>query len=435
LKRAAQLGVFALALLTLAAVAAFVAKMAGALDPPGTPPLALDFDAFWTAARIACAQGARFAYDNRVVEAFERAHTTMTAPGYLAFYYPPSFLLLCLPLAALPYAGALLVFEAVQAALLLPALKRILDTANGNTRWGWLPVLAAPGFTMNVFSGQNGGLSAACLAGAMLTLERNPWLGGACLGLLSCKPQLAACVPVALLAARRWRAALAAAITAAMLALAATLVLGPGAWQGFLGNAPAARHDIETIAMKWPMMQSFYAGIRMAGFPAWAAYAGQAVIAPLALALLVSVCWRRPGRAGRDLGTPLGAGPELNAEPELSARPELGAGAEMAALSATALLVTPFLYDYDLVLLTVPIAWVAGDAARRGWLAGERAVVLACYLAPLAARACGLELGITVGPPLVLALLVVVARRASAPSPGAEFAPAGLADPGFAGAK
>ena len=383
LKRAAQLGVFGLALLTLAAVAAFVAKMAGALDPPGAMPLALDFDAFWSAARVALEQGARLAYDNGAIEAFERAHTDMTAPGYLAFYYPPSFLLLCLPLALLPYAVALLVFEGVQAALLWPALKRILDAGRPGAGWGWLPVLAAPGFTMNVFSGQNGGLSAACLAFAMLTLDRNPWLGGACLGLLSCKPQLAACVPVALLAARRWRAAVAAVVAGGVLAVLATAVLGVGAWQGFLQNAPAARGDIETIAMKWPMMQSFYAGIRMAGFSVHAGYAGQAALAAVALGLLVAVCWRRPG-----------------------------AGAEMAALAAAALLVTPFLYDYDLVLLVVPLAWVAGDASRHGWLPGEQAVLLACYLAPFAARACGLTLGIAIGPPLVLALLVVVARRA-----------------------
>ncbi len=376
--RAAQLGVFVLAALTLVAAAFFAMKMAGWLDPAGAKPLALDFDAFWSAARIAVLQGARPAYDNAVIEAFERAHTAMMAPGYLAFYYPPSFMLLCLPLALLPYAGALLAFEAVQAALLWPALKRILGRG-----WGWMPVLAYPGFAMNVFSGQNGGLSASCLAFALLTLERNPWVAGGCLGLLSCKPQLAACVPVALLAARRWQAAAAAAATAAALAGVATLVLGTGAWAGFLANAPAARTDIETLAIKWPMMQSFYAGIRMAGFPVWAGYAGQALVAGVALALLGRVCWRRRG-----------------------------AGPEMAALAVTALLVTPFLYDYDLVLLAAPIAWMAGDASRRGWLRGEKGLLLLCYLAPLGARAAGLALGVAIGPLLMLALLAAIARRA-----------------------
>ena len=383
---AAQLSVFALTVLIFGAFVLFALNMAGAMSPPGSLPLALDFDAFWSAARVTLQKGARLAYDNQAIEAFERAHTAMAKPGYLAFYYPPSFLLLCLPLALLPYTVALLGFEAVQAALLWPALKRILDGQRheSGAGWGWLPVLAYPGFAMNVFSGQNGGLTASCLAFALLTLDRNPWLGGVCLGLLSCKPQLAACVPVALLAARRWRAAVAAAGTAFVLAGAATLVLGLGAWQGFLANAPAARADIETLAIKWPMMQSFYGGLRLAGASAAVGYAGQAAVAAVALGVLAWICWRRRG-----------------------------AGPEMAALSVTALLVTPFLYDYDLVLMAPALAWLAGDRARRPLLTGEKILLLACYLAPLGARAAGLTLGVAIGPVLALALLTAVARRAA----------------------
>jgi hypothetical protein len=377
--KAWQLSVFGLALLMLAGVLAFAAQMAGLLSPAGARPLGLDFAAFWSGARIALHQGARLAYDNAVVEAFERAHTQLSGPGYLAFYYPPAFLLLCLPLAALPYTLALLVFETAQAALLWPALKRILGCG-----WGWLPVLAYPGFVMNVFSGQNGGLSASCLAFAMLTLDRRPWLGGMFLGLLSYKPQLAACVPVALLAGRRWRAAAAAAGTAAVLAGVATLVLGQGAWDGFLANAPLARHDIETLAIKWRMSQSFYGAMRLSGCGLQAGYLVQGSVAVLAVAVLAWIGWRRRG-----------------------------AGPDMAALSVTALLVTPFLYDYDLVLLAAPIAWLAGEASRTRWLAGERILLLLCYLAPLGARAAGMALGVTIGPPLVLAMLAAIARRAA----------------------
>ena len=343
--------------------------------------MALDFDAFWSASRIALQDGARAAYDNRAIEAFERAHTTMPQPGYLAFYYPPNFLLLCLPLAFLPYAAALLAFEGAQAALLWPALKRILGSS-----WGWAPVLACPGFAMNVFSGQNGGLSASCLAFGMLSLDRNPWLGGACLGLLSCKPQLAACVPVALLAGRRWRACAAAAATAALVMAVATLVLGTGAWAGFLANAPAARADIETLAIKWPMMQSPYAALRLAGLGAGAGYACQAVSAVLALGLLVFVSLKRRG-----------------------------AGFDIAALTVAAALVTPYLFDYDLVLLAVPMAWLAGQAASGAWRGGEKPLLALCYLAPFGARALGSKTGILIGPPLELALLAAICRRAAAP--------------------
>ena len=52
----------------------------------------------------------------------------MPAKGTLTFYYPPNFLLLCLPLAWLSYIAALVAFEAVQAALLWPAV--------ANASWG-----------------------------------------------------------------------------------------------------------------------------------------------------------------------------------------------------------------------------------------------------------------------------------------------------------
>jgi len=79
----------------------------------------------------------------------------------------------------------------------------------------------------------------------------------------------------------------------------------------------------------------------------------------------------------------------------------------------TALLVTPFLYDYDLVLMAPALAWLAGDDVRRRLAHGEIILLLACYLAPLGARAAGLELGITIGPVLALGLLAAIARRAA----------------------
>ncbi len=369
---------FGFALLGLVGLGAFVATMLGAFAPAGALPLALDFDSFWSAARVALQHGATAAYSETAIDAYQRAHTFMPARGTLTFYYPPSFLLLCLPLAALPYLAALFGFEAAQAALLWPLCKRIAGPG-----WSWLAVLSAPGFLMNVFSGQNGGLTASCLGAALLNLDRRPWLGGACLGLLSCKPQLALGVPVALLAARRAHAAVAAALTAAGLALAATGVLGVGTWRAFLANAAGARASIETLPIKWPMMQSFYGAARLAGLSSATAYGVQIVAAVAALGLLARLCRNRPG-----------------------------AGAEMAALAAASLLVTPYLYDYDLVVLVVPIAWLAGEARRTTWLWGEKALLLLLYLAPLGARAAGLELGLAIAPPLVLALLLAIARRA-----------------------
>jgi hypothetical protein len=379
-----ELAALLLAAFAILAVVSFIGKMLGAFDPPGALPLGLDFDAYWSAARIAATGHVRDVYDNRVIEAFQRAHTQLPGPGYLAFYYPPSFLLLCLPLALLPYVPALFIFVAAQAALLWPMLRRITVRAGG-AKLGWIPIVAMPGFLMNVAAGQNGGFSASCLAGAMLLLEERPYLGGACLGALACKPQLAAAAPLALLAARRWRALVGAGCTAITLAAASYVVLGQSAWAGFLANAPAARADIESLPIKWRFAQSFYAGIRLAGGGLALGYAGQALLAVTAIGIMSTLCWRRRG-----------------------------AGPEMAALAVAILLVTPFLYDYDLVLLAAPMAWLAGQGVRSGFLWGEKPLLLIVYLLPFAARAAGLELGVTLAPPFLLGLLLCVRRRAAA---------------------
>jgi hypothetical protein len=363
------------------ALAAFAARMAGLFDPPGALPAAIDVDAYWSAASLALQGHVRDAYNNTAIELFERAHTRISGPGYLAFYYPPSFLLLCLPLGLLPYLAGVLVFLGGQAALFWPVMRRVLVRAGGR-KLGWLPVLAMPAFLMNVFAGQNGGLSACCFGGAMLLLAERPVLAGVCLGALACKPQLALTAPLALLCARRWRALASAGVTAVILAALSWLVLGQAAWSGFFGNAAAARADIE-LPIKWHFAQSVYTAVRLAGGSLAAGYAVQAACAALAVAVLVSTCWRRRGPA-----------------------------AEMATLTVTAMLVTPYLYDYDLVVIAAPMAWLCGRGVKLGFLPGEKPLLLLMYLVPYAARGVSLATSVTLAPPLLAAMLFCVWRRA-----------------------
>jgi hypothetical protein len=376
-------------MLVAAVFVLFALDLAG-LDRSGGKPPAKDFVAFWAAARLALQGQTRALYDNAVIEAFERAHVDM-APGYYAFYYPPPFLLACLPLGWLPYVWSMAVFLAGQAAILWTALRRINPAP-----WAVLPILAFPGFLMNALSGQNGGLTASCFAGAMIFLQTRPLVAGACLGMLVYKPQMALAVPVALLAARRFRAAAAAAGTAAGLCIASFLAFGAAPWRGFLGNAGAARADLEHLHDKLYMMQSFYADLRLGGGSLAACYAGQAALACVALVLLAHVGWRRTG-----------------------------AGPEMAALAAASLLVTPFLYDYDLVVLAAPLAWMAATGARSGFRTGEVALAVLVYLLPLTNIVVRRHIGVPLGPPFILCLLIMIWRRGV--SPGAADGGRGVA--------
>ncbi|HTZ71315.1 MAG TPA: glycosyltransferase family 87 protein [Acetobacteraceae bacterium] len=352
---------------------------------PGVPALApgklgpTDFLAFWSAGRLALAGHPAAAWDLAQLAQVEHAVAAMEPRATLAFFYPPVFLLLCLPFAALPYFAGFAAFVGVQSAALLVALRRLLPA-----QAGWLPLLAFPGLLLNAATGQNGFISAACVAAAALLLDRRPVTGGAALGLMVFKPHLALCVPVALLAARRWQAAVAAAATASALLLMSWWVLGTASYQAFLNSLPQVRDALDNHREDWGKLQSIFTTVRLAGAPLAAAYVVQGILAAGVVIWLARLCWRRPG-----------------------------AGAEMAALGTAALLCTPHVLDYDLAITGVPLAWIAGRAAGSGWRPWEKSVAGAAYIWPLLARIATQDAHLAIGPFVLLGLLLLVARRAA----------------------
>ena len=371
-----------LAILTATAATAWVCLSRGGLDLLGKP-LGTDFVSFWAASRLALDGQAALAYDPAAHAAAQRALFPDERAGYFAFFYPPTFLVLCLPLAALPYLAALAAWLAAGFAALFACLRRVLPQG-----WAVLPIAAFPGVLVNAGHGQNGFLSGACLGGCMVLMQRRPFLAGACLGALAFKPHLLLAAPVALLAARRWTVAAGAATSALGLAAVSWLVLGEAAWGGFLRSSQLARATLEQGLVDHGKMQSVFAAVRLLHGEVWLAYAAQAVAGIAACALLARTAAVRPG-----------------------------AQAEGALLVAATLACTPFLLDYDLVCLALPIAWVAAEAQRTGWRPWEKGVLLAAYALPLASRPLAVLGGVPIAPVVLAALLLVVARRASQPRP------------------
>jgi alpha-1,2-mannosyltransferase len=150
--------------------------------------------------------------------------------------YPPTFLLLFLPFGMLPPVVSLAVFLSSGFIALLAAALR--DARRGQPRWivGFSLVLC-PAVPFNVMTGQNAFFTSALLVGGFGLIGRHPVVGGALLGILTFKPQLWLMVPVALLAARQWRALGAAAASALMLALLSLLVFGPEIWRAWIALA------------------------------------------------------------------------------------------------------------------------------------------------------------------------------------------------------
>lgn len=344
---------------------------------PSGVPLAADFTAFWTAAREALAGRPGAAYDPAVLHPAQVAAFGGRDFGYLGFFYPPGFLLALQPFGLLPREAAALLFLALTGAAYVLAVRPLLPKGAP-----WAVLIAYPGVLVCLDYGQNGMLSAALLGAGVVLLDRRPVLAGICFGLLSYKPQLGPFIPVALALAGRWRCFGAAAAAAIGLELAATLAFGASVWGAFLASTALAREHLEGLP-DYTRFASLFAAARLAGLPPPLAHGVQLLVSTLpALAAVVMVARRRPG--GR---------------------------AEGAVLVAAIPLAMPFFYEYEAVMLAIPMAWLLAQGARAGFRPGERGVLLLAFLAPLISGIPHLA-GNLVALGATAALLFMVTRRA-----------------------
>jgi len=313
------------------------------------------------------------------IEQEERAEAWVGTTGYYPVLYPPSFLMLLLPLSLLSFAAGYMLFVGGSLILFTALLFRELPGRSIVERL--VPVLAFSGVLNTVETGQNGLLTASCFAAAMRWLDLRPYLAGACLGFLLCKPHLALAVPWVLLAGRRWRALAGFVCCGGVMVVASALVLGVPAWIAFVHAAPLARQVIETDPENPRRMASLFAAMRLLGAKPALAY----VVQSLGALAVLAVSWR----SGRTIS-----------------------GGNAAALMASAgLLLTPYLFDYDLTCAAIPLVWLLLRGTEDGFLPWDRRVMLAAYFLPVALRPVAIAAGIPLAPPILFALFAVVVRR------------------------
>ena len=368
----------------LVGVAGLALSLHAGLDARGAP-LGADFVIFYGASGLALKGEAVRAWSAPAILAAQRA-VFPAGRGLFLWCYPPSFLLLVAPLARLPYLAALGAWTAVTGGAYL-AMTRLISRARGAAPLA----LAFPGVFVCVSQGQNGLLTAAVLGAGLLLLDRRPLVAGAVLGLIVYKPHFGVLLPLLLFGTGRWRAALATGTSAAALVLLSAAAFGVESWRAFLDNAPLVRAGLETGALPLAKAPTVFAALRLLGAPLGAAYAAQAAAALLAAGLAL-VGWGRPGPL------PLKAG---------------------LAVSAT-LLATPYAFDYDLVVLAVPIGVLAAEAGRRRLPDGTAALLAAAALSPLLAPQLARFTGLQIEP-LVVAALFGATLRALAPERGAAL--------------
>jgi hypothetical protein len=88
-------------------------------------------------------------------------------------------------------------------------------------------------------------------------------------------------------------------------------------------------------------------------------------------------------------------------------RPEL----RNALVCAAALISTPYVLDYDLVILLPALAWLWVDGRERGYLNWEKTLLLAGWFTPLIARTVAQTTALPLGLASIIAALAMALRR------------------------
>jgi len=317
-------------------------------------PVGRDFVNLWVGGRLLWEGSWQTLFDpGAYQDALRQLFDPLVRPH--VWSYPPTSFLLAAPLALLPYGAALATWTIAGLAAFLATAQIGLETRAARHAT-WL-LLLAPAVLLNIVCGQNGFLTAALMAGGILTLDRRPVVAGILIGLLTYKPHFGIVLAPALLALGAWRTIAVAAATAAAMALVSVAVFGPEPWMAYVYETVPFQarllRDFEGFFTS--MLISPYAGLRGAGLPHVVSLGLQWAVAALALAATVYGV-RRTADAERRL----------------------------AIVAAATFLATPYALTYDLPVIALVIARLYARAPGATWTRLESALYGGAWAIPLA---------------------------------------------------
>ena len=352
-------------------------------DGGGVPA---DFVNVWAAGRLVLAGHPAAAYDWPTHKAMEAAALGHPFDGYFGWHYPPTFLFVALFLSLMSYVPAYIFWAFGTFPAYLFCVRGIIGD-----RAGYVLAAAFPAVLANFIAGQNGFLSAALLGGALLMLVERPILAGVLLGLLTYKPHLGLLFPIVLAASGHWRTFITAGIVAALMAISSWAAFGSETWAAFVANiGHTSQAFLSDGWADFAKLQTAFGLVRTFGGSEPLAWSVQAMVALIAAGAIAAL-WRS------------------RADYEIKA----------AALGAGAMLATPYLYTYDLVVLAVPLAFLWRLGRARGFLTHELAGIgLACLLVLIFPF-----VKAPVGFAAVLLVAALIAHRALAPRSASLIAP------------
>jgi hypothetical protein len=325
------------------------------LRPGSLADREIDFTNYWMASRLLFAHKSTILFDQtRYSQALESVGINHSSAPF-TFSYPPSVLPLISWVGVLPYPAALALWSLMGLAALFAAA-----WPHSKNPWVAVAILVSPAVFASLHFGQNGLFTGAVVLAALKWLDRRPILAGILIGLLCAKPQLAILLPIALLAARRWRIIAAAAASAATLIATSLILAGTESWhlyltstvplQGFLYHQ---NHSLWQAMTASPAIETVTAG------GSWSTAFAVQTVATFAMVALVAAIF-----AARQRG-PI---TELD---------------KIVLLSAT-FLATPYSFEYDMGALAVCLLVASVTNPDLDRFASWRYGILLLWSAPIA---------------------------------------------------
>ena len=310
-----------------------------------------DFVNVWAAGKLALDGQPALAWDWVVHNHAQEAMLGQDHIGDYTWHYPPPFLFVAMILAHFSYASGLVGFAAISFLPYVAMMRAVVGQ-----RFGLVVGAAFPVVLANTMNGQNGFLTAALVGATLVLMPTRPILSGICLGLLSYKPQYGLLFPLALIAASQWATFSAAAATTVALALLSWIAFGTESWQAFFHWMPMfSQASFTEGRATFYKLQSVFGMVRTLGGGEQLAWTLQWMMSGAVLVGVVTL-WR--GRADYAL--------------------------KAAALAAGTLLLTPYLFLYDMMVLAIPVGFLLRIGLAEGFRRGELAS-LACAMSLLIA--------------------------------------------------
>jgi hypothetical protein len=305
-----------------------------------------DFINVWSAGKLALDGRPGLAWDWDIQKQLQVAVLGRNYVGNFAWHYPPPFLFVAAFLAQFPYAVAFIGWAATSLMPYLAVMRAIVGR-----RFGLLLAAAFPAIVANAMVGQNGFLTAALIGGTLYLMPTRPVLSGICLGLLSYKPQYGLLFPLALIAASQWTVLITASVVTVAMAAVSWLAFGTESWQAFFHWMPMfSQAFFAEGRATWFKLQSVFGLVRASGGSEQLAWALQCAMTST-VAVVTVLLWR--SRARYSL--------------------------KAAALATGTLLMTPYLFLYDMMVLAIPIALLVRIGLADGFQKYEL-LALACAM-------------------------------------------------------